>query len=76
MHHEVLDSAVTPTKLIAKCVEERRHFVQLDTDMVDDSFAAAFEHTAAAEVLTVFRNLAPEPGSNVQVWMPAGLSFP
>jgi hypothetical protein len=62
------------TQAVARCVEEGRHFIQLDADFVDGSFARAFEYVGGEGVLTVFRNQAPVTGSTVQTWLPAGMS--
>jgi hypothetical protein len=61
-------------QLVGRCISEGRHFTQLDANYVDGSFAQPFEHSGAAGVLTVFRNQAPEPGSTVDLWYPAGIS--
>jgi hypothetical protein len=37
-----------------------------------DSFAAAFEACEEAGVVTIFRDQAPKPGSQVAVWLPGG----
>jgi hypothetical protein len=64
------------TQLVERCAGEGRHFVQLDADSIDSSFARGFEDAGADRVLTVFRNQAPEPGSKIDLWYPAGISQP
>jgi hypothetical protein len=60
-------------RLVQGCQESSRHFVQLDTDRTEDSYATAFARCGEAGVLMIFRAEAPEPGSNVQVWQPAAV---
>lgn len=58
-------------ELVARCQRERRSVMQLDTDSAEDSFSAAFAARGAPGVITVFRDAAPEPGTQVTAWLPA-----
>jgi len=73
--HEMLkrygaEARAVVNQLISRCQSERRPFVQLDTDSTDESFEAALSARGAAGVITVFRDAAPDPGTEVAVWLP------
>lgn len=59
-------------EIAARCQEEARHFVQLDCDRVENSFDQALSDAGAEGVVTISRVAAPEPGTHVKVWWPAG----
>lgn len=60
------------SQLVARCQAERRSFVQLDVDSVEQSFDTAMQARGAAGVITIFRDQAPEPGTQVAAWLPPG----
>lgn len=73
--HEVLErygseARAVVNQLVSRCQSERRPFVQLDTDSTEGSFEAALSARGAAGVITVFRDAAPDPGTQVAVWLP------
>jgi hypothetical protein len=45
------------------------HYVILDTDCEDDSFTAPLEQLNQDKVITVIREEAPTPGSNIMVYL-------
>lgn len=57
-------------QLVRDCQGGKRHFVFLDTDSTDDSFEVAWPKGQNKEVLSVFRNEAPVPGSNCIISFP------
>jgi hypothetical protein len=59
-------------ELIDRCQQERRPVMQLDTDTVEKSFDVALGARGKPGVITVFRDAAPEPGTQVAAWLPAG----
>ena len=69
----IIEARLLATELVARCHAENRHFIHLDTDYVDGSFESAFAKRGSAGVLTMLRNEAPEPGTKLAVWYPAGL---
>jgi hypothetical protein len=58
--------------LVESCQGERRHFIHLDCDWVEGSFATADRLSGAAGVLTVLRDEAPDPGTTVSISYPEG----
>jgi hypothetical protein len=44
--------------------------MQLDTDSTERSFDVALGARGKAGVITVFRDAAPEPGTQVAAWLP------
>jgi len=64
-------NGVRPDKLLGRCQQERRPVMQLDTDTVEKSFDAALGARKPG-VITLFRDTAPEPGTQVAAWLPAG----
>lgn len=66
------EARAVASQLVKRCQEEGRPFVRVDADYVDGSFSVAFSRCGASGVVTIFRNEAPEPGTDVQVWFPEG----
>jgi hypothetical protein len=61
--------------LVKRCHAERRHYVFLDADSVPGTFRESEAAAKAPGVVTICRNDAPFPGSQIQVTLPksAGL---
>lgn len=57
-------------QLVGRCQLERRPVMQLDTDSTKQSFDVALSARGKAGVVTVFRDAAPEPGTQVAAWLP------
>lgn len=57
-------------EVIARCQSDRRTLMQLDTDSTEHSFETAFSARGAAGVITVFRDAAPDPDTQVAAWLP------
>jgi hypothetical protein len=60
------------SQLIDRCQLKRRPVMQLDTDSTKQSFDVALSARGKAGVITVFRDAAPEPGTQVAAWLPPG----
>jgi hypothetical protein len=58
------------SQLIDRCQLKRRPVMQLDTDSTKQSFDVALSARGKAGVITVFRDAAPEPGTQVAAWLP------
>jgi hypothetical protein len=61
-------------KIVRGCQERNEHFIQLDCDWVEQSFALAEQRRGDSSVLTVLRNLSPERDTRVEVTYPEGLA--
>ena len=57
--------------MIARCRNESRHFVFLDTDATDGSFSAAMRTQGVPGVIRIFRREAPSTSSGCVVTFPA-----
>jgi hypothetical protein len=57
-------------ELVRVAQEERRNFVHVETDYAPGAFTVAGELRGEPGVVTVFRNDAPEAGTEVMVWFP------
>jgi hypothetical protein len=57
--------------MVARCRNEARHFVFLDTDATDTSFAAAMRTQGLPGVIRIFRREAPSASSGCVVTFPA-----
>lgn len=57
-------------QLVDRCQVERRPVMQLDTDSTEQSFDVALSARGKAGVITVLRDAAPEPGTQVAAWLP------
>ena len=62
--------------LVRKCHAERRHYVFLDACSVPGAFGEAEAPAEAPGVITLWRNDAPLPGSEIQVTLPQTASLP
>jgi hypothetical protein len=57
--------------MVARCRNESRHFVFLDTDAADNSFSAAMRTQGVPGVIRIFRREAPSISSGCVVTFPA-----
>lgn len=57
-------------QLVDRCQLERRPVMQLDTDPTEQSFDLALSARGKPGVITVLRDAAPEPGTQVAAWLP------
>jgi hypothetical protein len=68
----IADARAVAKDIAEDCYKEGRHFVYLDIDA--DDFSFAFRHAGAPGVIHVFRSEAPTPGSRCAINMPPGPS--
>ena len=62
--------------LVARCHEERRHFVYLDADSTQESLSQALTKRGEQGFIVGFRDQPPLPGTKSIVWRPPGMHWP
>lgn len=69
--HLFIDEArLLVSEIVARCAQEGRHVVQVDTDAADDTFDAALRLVREPGPITAYRVEAPERGSLLRgVWI-------
>jgi hypothetical protein len=68
--HYIDEARMLNDRIVNTCRNDSRHFVLLETDYVAGSLDAAENGERDAGALTIFRNEAPLPGTNVSVRFP------
>ncbi|HPA20375.1 MAG TPA: hypothetical protein PLU30_21675 [Verrucomicrobiae bacterium] len=66
---EPIESQGVASEILRKCFADSRHYVVLDTDSIESSFAAPLEQRDTKGVITVVRTEAPGPGSKSLVYL-------
>lgn len=69
LNRYISEGRMVADRLVDSCMAARRHVVYLDTDADQGSLAPILARKDEPRVLTIFRNQAPVPDTNVEVFI-------